>query len=224
MTDLHGPHHSVRDSLVLAYEKLAGSGVPPKTITVRSVAGEAGCSPSAVSFHFTSLDGLLAVVGKRAYDRLNLARVRLLVDAIEASRPGPPPLRQVLEALVRPAIPTDQSEEAHHRILRHIGQKLAEGARSKPLVEIDRDMKPHMLVISALQSHAPWLSRAEIGWRVHAVLGIRSHVLRRAERARILCEGRIDLDDPQAVVAAIVDLAMPMFAPVDPQFGPSARF
>jgi AcrR family transcriptional regulator len=224
MSEPHGQHHSARDSLILAYEKLAGEGTPLTKISIRSVASEAKCSPSAVSFHFSSMDGLLAVVGKRAYDRLNLARVRLLVDAIEASRPSPPPLRKVLEALIRPAIPSDQFEEAHHRILRQIGQKLAEGSRSKPLAEIDRDMKPHMLVITALHSHAPWLSRAEIGWRVHAILGIRSHVLRRAERAKILCEDQIDLDDPEQVATAIVDLAMPMFAPFDQPFGPTARF
>lgn len=109
-------------------------------------------------------------------------------------------------------------------MLLHLGKLLSAERLSAELAAVDNELTPHKLILDSLAGHAPWLSRAEIGWRLHAILGIRSHVLRRPGRLNALSEGKLDPDDLEAIIAAIIDVAAPMFAPPDALRGPVHRF
>lgn len=60
---------------------------------------------------------------------------------------------------------------------------------------------------------APWLGEAEIGFRIHSTLGIRSAVIRDRGRLRELTGDRLDLDDVATVIALMVDVIAPIFSP-----------
>jgi len=210
----------VPDALIEACIDLVGHGAQLRDLTVRSIAHRAGVSLSAVSYHFGSLDELIAVVAQRVYARINLRRVELFQQAVERSQPEPPGLREVLDALVRPTV----GKSPEIRFLSQIGSLLALAPASPQLAKLDNEMAPHQIIVDSLLARASWLSRAEIGWRVHAILGIRTHVQRRTARMRVLSDDRLDLDDPEVVIGVILDIAVPMFAAPAPDSAPLLRF
>lgn len=211
---------SAAEALVEACIDLVGQGAQLRELTVRTIAKRAGVSLSSVSYHFGSLDALIAVVAQRVYAQINLRRVELFQQAVERAHPAPPPLRAILEALVRPTV----GNNAEIRFLAQIGSLLTLGSVSPQLAKLDSEMAPHQIITDALHAHAHWFSRAEIGWRVHAILGIRTHVQRRAARMRVLSDDRLDLDDPEVVLGVIIDIAVPMFARPGPDSTPQRRF
>ena len=208
------------EALIGACTELIGQGVRLPDLTVRVIAKRAGVSVSAVSYHFGSLDELIAVVGQRVYSHINLRRVELFQHAVERAWPAPPPLRNIFDALVRPTVGND----AELCFLAQIGSMLTMGSVTPQLAVLDSEMAPHQIIIDALHAQAPWLSRAETGWRVHAILGIRTHVQRRPARSRVMCDARLDLDDPEAVIGTVIDLAVAMFAKPDAVSAPIIRF
>lgn len=211
---------SVTESLIDACMELVASGAQLQELKVRTIAERAGVSLSAVSYHFGSLDELIAVVAQRVYARINLKRVELFQQAVERSRPEPPPLRDILDALVRPTV----GNQAEIRFLAQIGSRLTLGTATSELVKLDSEIVPHQIIVDALYAHADWFSRAEIGWRVHAILGIRTHVQGRAARMRVLSDDRLDLDNPEVVLGVIIDIGVSMFARPSPENTPQIRF
>jgi len=211
---------TVPETLVDACIELVGQGAQLRELTVRSIARRAGVSLSAVSYHFGSLDALIAVVAQRIYAGINLKRVELFQQAVERSHPNPPPLRDILDALVRPTV----GNHAEIRFLAQIGALLTQGTATGHLAAIDGEMAPHQIIVDSLHAHAHWFSRAEIGWRVHAILGIRTHVQRRTARMRVLSGDQLDLDDPEVVIGVIIDIAVSMFARPAPESAPLIRF
>ncbi|ADZ70854.1 TetR family transcriptional regulator [Polymorphum gilvum] len=219
-----GVPHPTADRLVGAYCQLVEEGVAAAQITTRMVADRAGTSVSAVAFHFGSLDELIAAVGMGAYNRLNRERLQILQTAIFAHRPEPPPVRSVLDALIRPPVLWHLRGDGAYGVLMHISTLLSTCRDPGRFRALEASMQPHRVIMAQLRAHAPWLSEAEIGWRVSAILGIRSQVLRRRYRCDAFTGGRLDLDDPEAVIEAILDLAVPMFAAPDAASAPRHRF
>lgn len=214
------PNTRVSESLIEACIELVGEGVELPELTVRSLAKRAGVSISAVSYHFGSLDELIAVVAQRVYAQINLRRVELFQQAIERSHPKPPPLRDIMDALLRPTV----GNHAEIRFLAQIGSVLTRGPVPPQLMKLDTELTPHQIITDALHAHAHWFSRAEIGWRVHAILGIRTHVQRRSSRMRVLSENRLNLDDPEVVIGILIDIAVSMFVRPGPENTPQIRF
>jgi len=217
-------HHPTAFALIEAYAKLIDDGMAVPAITTRVVAEQAGAAVSAVAYHFGSLDSLVATVGMRAYRKLNHERVLFLQSAIKAARPAPPPLRAVIEALLRPPVLWSFTRPAAFGLLAHVGAQLSNGDSSGRFGALQAQIQPHRIVVQHLHRQAPWLSEAEVGWRVNAILGIRTQILCRTERTRMLTGDTIDLRDPEAILAGIIDIAAPMFAPPDSDLGPRYRF
>jgi hypothetical protein len=73
------------------------------------------------------------------------------------------------------------------------------------------NIEHHKAFIPHLKRIAPWLDDVDIGWRLNCALGIRSQVTRSRSRTELLTDHRIDLDDPDAVIARMVEVIAPMF-------------
>lgn len=201
------------EALVQACMELVVQGTEVRALTVRLITRRAGVSPSAISYHFGTLDDLVAVVANRLYAGINQKRMELFLQAVECARPEPPRLRDILDALIRPTI----GNGAEIRFLGQIGAVLTTGPVRPGLRELDSEMTPHQIIVDSLHAQAPWFSRAEIGWRVHAILGIRTYVKRRAARMRALTVGEFNLDDPEVALGLILDIAVPMFSRPQPE-------
>jgi hypothetical protein len=65
----------------------------------------------------------------------------------------------------------------------------------------------------AFRQIAPWLSDAEIGFRLHIALGIRSNVVRDRRRLEALVGNAYDLNNADEVIELRVSVIAPMFQP-----------
>lgn len=214
---------SVHKRLLDAAEAVVLRARNPASVSVRQVAAEAGVSVSVISYHFGSFEDLMVALAMRAYRQLNQERMAVLQAAIDRHRPEPPPVREILAALVGPPVRWALSGTGAYAILRHVYAIMVTSAHPRRFRIIEASVEQHMAIVACLTRRVPWLSEAEIGWRVNAILGIRTQVLR-TDHSALLSRGRLDLSDPEAVIDAILDIAEPMFAEPRPGEGPKRRF
>mgnify|MGYP000480614737 CR=1 FL=1 len=209
------PEPSTADRLLDGAEAVICRARVFTDVTVRAIAAETGANVSAIAYHFGSLEGLVAAVAARVYDRLNAERLADLKQATDRSHPDLPPLDQVIAALVGPSVRWSLDPHSPYPVLTYLNRMLVMSEAPENYEAIIEKVDHHRAFVHILHRLAPWFDRVEIGWRLNAALGIRSQVLRQRRRSAILTEQVMDLSDPQAVTDAIVDVILPMFAPPD---------
>jgi AcrR family transcriptional regulator len=180
-------------------------------LTARRLAQLAGTTPSAVSYHFGSQEQLVIAAAKRVYKRLNAERLSLLNDAVQRAMPEPPALEEIVAALVGPSVRWSLMPESRYKVLSHF-TAMAQRSREPELYRaIVEGVEHHRMFMPYLRLLAPWLSEADIGWRMSCALGIRSQVTRSRTRNEVLTNHAIDFSDPETVIARIVEVVVPMF-------------
>lgn len=179
--------------------------------TLRKITARAKTTASAVSYYFGGQEQLLVMVAERVYQRLNAERLSLLNRALARSAPRPPSLAEIIEAMVAPSVRWALDPSSGHRVLVHLTQSAKTSQNPEIYRGIVLDVEHHRQFIPHFRSHAPWLSDAEIGWRIACALAIRSQVLSARARTRALTGPAFALDSVDAIVAHIVAVVAPMF-------------
>lgn len=199
------------EKLIAACEALLQAAAHPEEVTVRGIAQRAGSSLGAVNYHFGSLEQLVLAVSERVYLRLNAERLSLLHGAVQRAHPAPAPVEDLIVALVGPSIRWSLDASSSYAVLRHmvsISQASDHPEIFKPMIEgIDH----HLTFIPHFRRIAPWLSEVEIGFRISCLLGVRTQMTRNRDRTDELTGHRLDLADPEVVLAQIVAATAPMF-------------
>lgn len=180
--------------------------------TLRKITARANTTASAVSYYFGGQEQLLVMVAERIYQRLNAERLSLLNGVLARSAPQPPALADLVEAMVAPSVRWALDPSSGHRVLAHLTQSAKVSHHPDIYQGIVLDVEHHRQFIPHFRSHAPWLSDAEIGWRIACILAIRSQVLSARRRTLALTGPAFDLGSAGAIVANIVAVAVPMFA------------
>lgn len=207
-------------------ERLMATTDDPDQITVRRIAVEAGVAMSAISYHFGSRDDLMVAAMARCYTRFNAERLNLLQAAIDGAWPAPPRLDAVLTALLEPSVRWRYDPSSDYRVFLNFRAITRHSANPDLGRDISENVEHLNLFADALAKLAPHLTRAEIGWRLHAALGVRDNVLRKRTRLKALAGDAIDIDDPARVLAELVAMIRGMFlrdAPVRPRPLPGRR-
>lgn len=180
-------------------------------LTARRLAMRAGTTPSSVSYHFGSQEQLVIATAERVYKRLNAERLSLLNAAVQKASPNPPSLEDIIAALIGPSVHWNLDPDSKYPVLSHF-TAMAERSRDPELYRsIIEGIEHHRVFIPYFRLLAPWLSEAEIGWRMSCALGIRSQVTRSRLRNEVLTNHTIDFSDADAVIAHIVEVVAPMF-------------
>ncbi|MEZ2126549.1 MULTISPECIES: TetR family transcriptional regulator [unclassified Sinorhizobium] len=180
-------------------------------LTARRIAGVAHATPSAISYHFGSQEALIAAVAERVYLRLNAERLTLLRKAVERNAPHAADLEEVIAALIGPSIRWSLDPSSSYPVLSHftlLAQRHREVAYYRRIID---NIEHHKAFIPHLRRIAPWLDEVDIGWRLNCALGIRSQVTRSRSRTEVMTDHRIDFDDPDTVIARMVEVIAPMF-------------
>lgn len=180
-------------------------------MTVRGIAERAGTNVAAISYHFGSVEQLIFNVGERVYLQLNAERLALLQAAVQRAFPAPAAVEDLIVALVGPSIRWSLDPRSNYSVLRHmttIAQSTSHPEIFRPMVE---DVEHHLLFIPHFRRIAPWLSEVDIGFRISCLLGVRSQMTRSRDRTGELTGHRLDLDDPEVVIAQVVAATAPMF-------------
>lgn len=180
-------------------------------LTARSVAKAAGTMPSAVSYHFGSQEQLIIATAERVYKRLNAERLSLLTAAVQRASPHPPALEAIIAALIGPSVRWSVDPGSRYPVLSHF-TSMAQRSRDPELYRsIVEGIEHHRIFIPYFRQIAPWLSEAEVGWRMSCALGIRSQVTRSRVRNEVLTNHTIDFSDAEEIIARIVEVVAPMF-------------
>lgn len=179
-------------------------------ISVRKISGAAGVSASAISYHFGSREELLLEAVRIVYRRFNAERIRLLQAAIDRRAPLPPDLDEVIAALVGPSVRWSLDPSSSYRAFTNLSQ--LGRATGNGLGTPRRRAEYLQPFVIAFKSIAPWLTEAEVGFRIHAALGIRSNVIRDRARLVALTKSAFALDDAERVIELMAGIIAPMFA------------
>lgn len=207
----HIDMNPVATSLIDACEQMLCAADSPDQLTARGIAAMAGTSASAVSYYFGSQEQLIIATATRVYKRLNAERMSLLNDAIQKRAPKPPAIDDLIIALVGPSVRWSLDPGSRYRVLSHFTTMAQRSTRPELYRQILEGIEHHRLFIPHFQTLAPWLTEAEIGWRMSCALGIRSQVTRNRLRNELLTDHSIDFSDADAVIGQIVAVVAPMF-------------
>lgn len=209
---MHGRANLTAMRLLDACEHLLCEAEALEELTARRIAIEANATPSAIAYHFGSQEELIAAVAERVYRRLNAERLSLLQKAVDRRAPDPPNLEEVIAALVGPSIRWSLDPTSSYPVLSHFTSMAKTHREQAPHYRrIIDNVEHHRAFIPHLKRIAPWLDEVDIGWRLNCALGIRSQVTRSRSRTEVLTNYSMDLDDPQVVIARMVEVIAPMF-------------
>ena len=184
-----------REKLIASAERLfADRGFDG--VSVRDIAKAAGVNSALVGYYFRGKEGLLSEVYTRQCEPLKRERARILEEYSKA--PKGPTLEQVIEAFIRPSlqVTTDQHGRTDFTRLRAV-LSAENSALLEKLVAENFDQSSRMFV-DALCTCLPELTREDVLWRFHFLLGTIYYTGAGPNRIRTLSEGRCDPSDPVA--------------------------
>lgn len=175
-------------------------------VSLRTIIAEAEVNLAAVHYHFGSKDALVEAVFERRVAPVNEERLAWL-DRLEAEWDGPPPVEEVLRALVTPAIQLAMDPDRGRTFMKTCGRFYTEaGDHLQPIFDrlfnkiIER-------FVAAFRRACPELPPVELLWRVHFAVGVMAHTLLDSERLRRISGGACDPSDVGGVVERMVNFA-----------------
>ena len=171
-------------------------------VSVRDIANAAGVNSALVGYYFRGKEGLLSEVYMRHCEPLKRERERLLGQF--AGSEGGLTLEKVIEAFIRPSleVTTDKSGRSGYIRLRAI-LSAENSALLEQLVAENFDASS-TLFIDAFARCLPELSRDEIFWRFHFLLGAIYYTGAGPHRIRTLSNGHCDPADAKATTRHLI--------------------
>jgi AcrR family transcriptional regulator len=211
MTDSTDAPAETRERILDAAEALFGEqGFD--AVSLRDITGRAGANVAAVNYHFGSKEKLIDAVVIRHAVPINDGRLRLLLEAEERHGGQPVPLREILDAFLRPVIDEilrDPVSEAVFckfmgRIMSEQGYQLPETVR--PLFQMMAGR-----FSQALQKARPELSEQTALWRMHFSFGVMSNTLMHRDKLEQISGGRSGNPGMEELLNHIIDFCVAGF-------------
>lgn len=193
-----------RDRLILSAERLfAERGFDG--VSVRDIANDAKTNSALVGYYFRGKEGLLAEVYTRHCEPLKAERARLLNESRANGRK--PSLEEVLEAFIWPSLEANEDPNGGHSFTRLRAVLSAENSSLlEQLVGQNFDQSSKVFV-DALCRCLPHLTRHEVFWRFHFLLGAIYYTASGPHRVAALTKGKVDPSDPRKTCMELVRFA-----------------
>src|ERR1700676_2931588 len=189
-----------RDRILKTAERLFAergfNGVP-----VRELAGAANVNIASIGYHFRNKEGLLAEVYRRHCEPMIEERLRGLEAASRLA--GTARVAAIIEAFVRPAL--QQVNVAEGETFIRLRAVLS-GENSELLEKLVADNfdQSSTAFIEALCDCLPHLSRTDVCWRFHFLLGTVYYTAAGPHRIYAFSNGRCDPGNTGAVIKELV--------------------
>ena len=176
-----------------------------RNVSVREITAEAGVNLASVNYHFGSRDRLLFEIFRRRTGELSRERARRLHEA-QGRASGPPPVRDILEALFAPPLRWAESED------RRISMQFILRARSEGTEEMRQALAQDVSLLSrfadALVEARPDLPRETVYWRLHFCLGmIHNNRFAEFDRLHALSDGETRRATSADLLSRMLDFA-----------------
>jgi AcrR family transcriptional regulator len=173
-------------------------------VSVRTLTSAANVNLAGISYYFGSKEGLLAAIYESHCRPMAEERLRLLTACVEG--PGRVPLlEQIIAAFIGPALDSTIDAVGGGAVFTRLRAMLAHenNALAKALVAKHFDATSRRFV-AALAECLPGLSREEVLWRFHFLLGTLYYTMITPDRIVHLSGGLCDPSDVAAVMAEMV--------------------
>jgi len=202
-TEAAGGRLDTKEVILDAAEKLFAEKTY-SAVSLRELTQAAGVNLAAVNYHFGSKDALLIALFRRGAIELNRARARLLREAEERAGGGTPPVRDIVAALVLPAI--RYSFTSNRLALYNQFVAFARGDGPPEAREmLDKEVGHLQRFALSLARALPHLPQHEVYWRLHFAMGVQHSLYTDMKRLETLSGGLCQLDDLEAVTARVID-------------------
>jgi AcrR family transcriptional regulator len=189
---VQGSDQETSERLIAAAERLfAERGY--NGVSVRMIAAAAGVNWSLVGYYFRGKEGLLSEVYRRHCGDLNSTRMRLLQEIRAGGRK--PELEEILDAFIRPALAVARGEDGGTDFIRLRAILAAENSALLDKLVAENFDVSSTTFIDALRGCLPHLSRDDILWRFHFMLGTIYYTASGPHRIREFSNGRCDPAD-----------------------------
>jgi AcrR family transcriptional regulator len=170
-------------------------------VSVRELAGAANVNIASIGYHFHSKEGLLAEVYRRHCEPLIEERLRGLAAATRLT--GAARIAAIIEAFVRPALQQVDVEDGETFIRLRAVLSGENSELLEKLVAENFDQSSSAF-IDALCECLPHLTRTDICWRFHFLLGSVYYTAAGPHRIHAFSNGRCDPADTEAVIHELV--------------------
>jgi AcrR family transcriptional regulator len=187
-------------------------------VSVRELAAAATVNIASIGYHFDSKEGLLSEVYRRHCEPLIQERLRGLAAAKRLR--GKTRLTAIIDAFVRPAL---QQVEVEAGVTFIRLRAVLSGENSELLEKLVAENfdQSSTAFIDELCACLPHLSRTDICWRFHFLLGSIYYTAAGPHRIHAFSGGRCDPSDPEAVIRELVPFMVQAF--LAPARRPAAR-
>ena len=180
---------STREKLIQSAERLfAARGFDG--VSVRDIANDAKVNSALVGYYFGSKEGLLAEVYTKHCAPLKNERERLLADYSADHRV--PSLEEVLDAFIRPSLKATQDGKGGPGFTRLRAILSVENSSLLEQLVAQNFDESSKLFVKSLCRCLPDLSREDVLWRFHFLLGSIYYTATGPHRIKILSKGRCD--------------------------------
>jgi len=157
--------------------------------SLRQLTAAAGVNLAAVNYHFGSKEELFQAVLTRRLDPMNQERIALL-ERVEREAGGKPPtVEKVIYAMLAPALRLARDEERGGKnFLRVLGRAYADPA---PFIRHFLSAQYAGMIArykEAFSRALPHLSRPELTWRLHFVMGALSYTLAGTDALKLFAQ------------------------------------
>jgi AcrR family transcriptional regulator len=170
-------------------------------VSMRELAAQAGVNIASIAYHFENKEGLLSEVYRRHCEPMIEERLRGLKAALRLR--GKARLAAIIEAFIRPALQQVEVEEGETFIrLRAV----LSGENSELLEKLVAENfdQSSTAFIDALCELLPHLSRKDVCWRFHFLLGTIYYTAAGPHRIHAFSGGRCDPSNSQEVIKELV--------------------
>lgn len=174
-------------------------------VSVRNIANDAKVNSALVRYYFGSKEGLLAEVYTRHCEPLKRERSRLLADSRANGKSDA--LRQTLEAFIRPSLQAGFGSKEGRSFSRLRAILSAENSLLLERLVAENFDDASRSFVDALSRCLPNLTREDILWRFHFLLGAIYYTATGPHRIKTLSKGKCNPLNPEATTDELIAFA-----------------
>ncbi len=141
-------------------------------VSIRDITSRCGANVAAINYHFGGRDKLVEEVMLRYVEPINQERLLRLESALQKWGAKAVPVEELLDAFVRPLVTRVKKSELSERLFYKLcGRVFSEHIDTLPQ-PVELQFAPVLQrFYDAFQSSVPELSREELVWRFHFMVG-----------------------------------------------------
>lgn len=193
-----------REKLIQSAERLfADRGFDG--VSVRDIANDAQVNSALIGYYFHGKEGLLAEVYTRHCEPLKRERARLLASYRDGERLAT--LEEILDAFIRPSLQAGHEADKGKAFTRLRAILSAENSSLLEQLIADNFDDTNRSFVEAFCECLPDLSKEDVFWRFHFLLGGIYYTATGPHRIRTLSKGKCDPSKPLQTTKELIAFA-----------------